>query len=353
MPKPLDEDLFKESTMTFGEHLEELRTCLFKALIGLAVGFLLGLAIGDWVVDRIQQPLRDALTTYYQDQTAEKIERRLDELRAAGYVVPEDPKAIKKFVDAESLMFEEVKVNPTELLRALKKAHPAQFSEIPLPMKDSQEEFDSGQLVSVFIWHPIAEDSRIQTKSLSAPEAFVIFIKASLMVGILISSPWIFYQIWSFVVAGLYPHEKQYVHIFLPFSLALFFSGAALAFIWVFPPVLKFLFYFNSELGIDPDPRISEWIGFVLMLPLGFGISFQLPLVMLFLERIGIFDVHAYLSKWRIAILVIFVLAMFLTPADPTSMLLMAGPLTVLYFGGILLCHWLPRRRSPIDPLDA
>jgi sec-independent protein translocase protein TatC len=68
---------------------------------------------------------------------------------------------------------------------------------------------------------------------------------------------------------------------------------------------------------------------------------------MLFLHRIGIFTVEAYLSKWRIAVLVIFVLAMFLTPADPVSMLLMAVPLTALYFGGIALCMWMPRIRSP------
>ena len=68
---------------------------------------------------------------------------------------------------------------------------------------------------------------------------------------------------------------------------------------------------------------------------------------MLFLERIGVFNIHAYLSKWRVAILVIFVIAMFLTPADPTSMFLMAVPLTVLYFLGILLCKYMPRRSSP------
>jgi sec-independent protein translocase protein TatC len=84
-----------------------------------------------------------------------------------------------------------------------------------------------------------------------------------------------------------------------------------------------------------------------MMLPLGFGISFQLPLVMLFLNRIGIFTLEAYLSRWRIAVLVIFVLAMFLTPADPISMLLLAVPLTILYFGGVALCKWLPRPKSP------
>jgi sec-independent protein translocase protein TatC len=112
---------------------------------------------------------------------------------------------------------------------------------------------------------------------------------------------------------------------------------------------LDFLFSFNASMNIDPDPRISEWLSFVLILPLGFGISFQLPLVMLFLNRIGIFSVGAYLEKWRIAILVIFVISMLLTPADPISMMLMAVPLTILYFGGIMLCKWMPRGRNPFD----
>jgi sec-independent protein translocase protein TatC len=106
---------------------------------------------------------------------------------------------------------------------------------------------------------------------------------------------------------------------------------------------------FNRWLGIEQDIRISEWLSFVLLLPLGFGIAFQLPLVMLFMERIGIFDVRAYLEKWRIAVLIIFVLGMMLTPADPYSMMLMAIPLTVLYFGGIALCRYMPKRKSPFD----
>ncbi len=116
----------------------------------------------------------------------------------------------------------------------------------------------------------------------------------------------------------------------------------------MFPFVLKFLFSFNQRIGIDPNPRLSEWLNFALFLPLGFGISFQLPLVMLLLERIGVFTIEIYISKWRIAILVIAVLSMMLTPADPSSMLLMGIPLTFLYFGGIGLCKWMPKRRSPV-----
>ena len=155
--------------------------------------------------------------------------------------------------------------------------------------------------------------------------------------------PWVFYQIWNFVASGLYPHEKKYVHLFLPFSLGLFLLGAATAYLFVFKPVLGFLLTFNSSLGVDPDPRISEWLGFVLLMPLGFGVSFQLPLVMLFLERIGVFNIRSYMEKWRIAVLVIFIISAILTPADPYSILFMAVPLTFLYFGGILLCYFLPK----------
>jgi len=113
--------------------------------------------------------------------------------------------------------------------------------------------------------------------------------------------------------------------------------------------VLNFLFTFNRGMNIDPDPRISEWLSFVLFLPLGFGIAYQLPLVMLFLHRIGIFSINAYLKKWRIAILIIFVASMLLTPADPVSMLMMAMPMTALYFLGIALCKWMPRNKSPFS----
>ncbi len=354
-----DEDLFKDTTMTFGEHLEELRVCLFKAVLGLVIGFLLGLLVARPVVRAIKGPLEDALKAYYQTKAEEDLTDKLAELQHVGYPLPEDPDELETLVEdlrlpdgtgLKDLKFDKVYVNPSELLYHLKQAHPEQFKDLPSATDDTHQQFGAHTLVPIFLWHPIEED--VKVTSLSAHEPFAIYIKAAFVVGLLLASPWIFFQIWSFVAAGLYPHEKRYIHVFLPFSLGLFLGGAALAFFFVFEPVLKFLFFFNDKLGIAQDIRISEWLGFVLILPLGFGIAFQLPLVMLFLERIGIFDVHVYLSRLRIAILLIFVLAMFLTPADPYSMLLMAIPLTILYFGGILLCKYMPRSRSPFDELE-
>ena len=200
------------------------------------------------------------------------------------------------------------------------------------------------ELQSITIWEPV----EVNVQALSVHEPFMIYIKASLVVGLILSSPWVFYQIWSFVAAGLYPHEKTVVYKFLPFSLGLFLAGAALAFFFVFEPVLDFLFRFNRQLNISAEPRISDWISFVLLLPVGFGVSFQLPLVMLLLEKLGICTMETYWAHWRTAVLIVFVLSMFLTPADPISMLLMAVPLTILYFGGIGLCH-VAGSRTTID----
>ncbi|MDZ7615987.1 MAG: twin-arginine translocase subunit TatC [Patescibacteria group bacterium] len=363
MPRLREEDLFANTTMTFGEHLEELRTCLFRAIAGLALGFLVGLYFGGDVVEFVQRPLKKALTKYRERQDIQMF----TEFQAEGKLPPGDIDRFRSLVEEDQLLASEIYLDPREILEQAQKLRP----ELPIaastpatasvsdasPGTDAasqSEAADQGirrkDMVRLFLWRP-AKDT-VKVTSLSVQEPFSIYVKAALVTGAVLASPWIFYQIWAFVAAGLYPHEKKYVHVFLPFSLGLFFVGAALAFFFVFEPVLEFLFAFNAWLGIEQDMRISEWLGFVLILPLGFGIAFQLPLVMLFLERIGIFDAHAYVVKWRIAILVIFVISMFLTPADPYSMLLMAVPLCVLYFGGVLLCMYMPRGKGLLSHWD-
>lgn len=333
--------------MTFGEHLEELRTCLWRAIFGIVLGFIVGIFAAENVVNWIQIPLRNALESFRAKQATEKVDECLGELVKKGY-----HKSIVDEASERRLAPQNVLVSPVEIAKELGIKPDSLPSAGAAKLAKGGTESSNSDLISITLWQPIEGSENTLPKTLSMHEAFAVYIKAALLVGVVLSSPWVFYQIWSFVAAGLYPHEKKYIHIFLPISLGLFMAGVATVFLFVFQPVLDFLFMFNSMLKIDPDPRIEYWMSFVLILPLGFGISFQLPLVMLFLERIGIFTVKAYISSWRIAVLVIFVISMFLTPADPTSMILMAVPLTVLYFGGILMCKFMPRSHSPYDDLD-
>jgi sec-independent protein translocase protein TatC len=202
----------------------------------------------------------------------------------------------------------------------------------------------------IFLWRDAEDDPRTKLTTLGTMEPFMVYMKSAMIAGLVIAGPWVFYQLWVFVAAGLYPHERKYVYVFLPWSIGLFLLGVATVFLLVFEPVLNFLVGFNRYLGLSPDPRMNEFLSWVLLMPLGFGIAFQLPLVMLFLNRIGIFSVEAYVSKWRIAVLTICIISAILTPADPWSMMFMAAPLCFLYVFGIFLCKW---RRQPARSLEA
>ena len=169
-------------------------------------------------------------------------------------------------------------------------------------------------------------------------------MKVSVYCGIVLASPWIFYQMWMFVAAGLYPHEKKYVHVYLPFSLFLFLCGVALCEFLVLPIGLHYLLGFNEWMGIQPELRLSDWLSFAIMMPLIFGAAFQTPLIMFFMERLGIVDVSFYQRHRRIAIFVLALAAALLAVSpDPLSMMAMAIPLWALYELGILLCKLSPK----------
>ncbi|RLS28739.1 MAG: twin-arginine translocase subunit TatC [Planctomycetota bacterium] len=331
-----DEDLFQSSTMTFGEHLEELRVCLIRATAGLAVAVLIGFAVGRPFVHLIEQPLKRALASYYSNRAIETFDT-WQPRAGEGPSLPYSRAEVIDAVEKHGMSFELREVHADRLARVLG------ASAAPAPTVEAERSgFGMDDLVPILLWQPMVKDARVSITTLSAQEAFGMYVKAAMLVGVVLASPWIFYQLWTFVAAGLYPHEKRYVHVFLPVSIVLFLAGVFLAFFFVFDFVLDYLLQFNAWLGLDPDPRISEWMGFVLILPIGFGIGFQLPLVMLFLERIGVVDVATYSSQWRMAVVIIFVVSAVLTPADPYSLLFLALPLCLLYFGGLAVCRWLP-----------
>jgi sec-independent protein translocase protein TatC len=149
----------------------------------------------------------------------------------------------------------------------------------------------------------------------------------------------VFYHIWAFVAAGLYPNEKKLVHVYLPFSLALFLGGVVICQFAVMPRAVEAMLWFNEWLDLDATLRLEEWLSFALLMPVVFGLSFQTPLVMMFAHKIGVITVDMYREKRRIAWFSMSIFAALITPSvDPVSMLFLWVPMGCLYELGILLC---------------
>jgi len=321
-----EHDLFTEErlmvTMSLGDHIEELRRRLALALLGLVVGVVVTLIpplnLGRRVVRQMQEPAQRTLGAFYAKQTAERA-AAADE---AGTYTP-----IPARISADAVARAARQVFP-DLPAPSVDALEGRYVEVPLELKDSR-------LMIALNDNIERSDNLI---ALGPMEPAVIFFKVCMVTGLVLASPWVFYQVWAFIAAGLYRHERVYLYKFLPYALGLFLAGASLCFFAVLPLTLRFLLEFNVWLGVKPMLRLSEWMGFATILPLVFGLCFQTPLVMLFLSMIGIFTAADYRSKRRIAFLIIAIVTAILTPGpDVSSMLLLSIPMVLLYELGILV----------------
>jgi len=173
-------------------------------------------------------------------------------------------------------------------------------------------------------------------------EAFTTYVRLSFFFGLFISFPIIALQFYFFIAPGLYKSEKKTVISILLFSPLLFIIGAALAYYFIFPLCFEFFLSFEvsgmeSKMPIEMEARISEYLDLVIQLIFGFGISFQLPVVLVLLVKIGVLSVESLRKKRKYWVILIFILAAILTPPDAISQVTMAVPMLLLYEIAILI----------------
>jgi len=262
-----DKDTFDNSTMSLGDHLEELRKRLLLALAGLAITFIICLIFGRYIIEFFKLPYVNVMT--------QKIQA----------------------------------VSSTE---------------------------------------PNAADIKEYTKlTVLAPAEIVIsYIKICLISGLVISSPWVFYQLWMFISAGLYAHEKRYVHLAVPFSAILFIAGALFFLLVVAQLCLGFFIKFSDVLNIDRNWTLQYYVSFITHLMLVFGLAFQTPTAIFFLNRTGLVSLKTLSNSRKYVILVIVIVAAMATPPDVVSQIALAVPLYALFELGILLSYLAGRKSS-------
>ncbi|MDP2816049.1 MAG: twin-arginine translocase subunit TatC [Rectinemataceae bacterium] len=183
-------------------------------------------------------------------------------------------------------------------------------------------------------------------------EVFFTYMKLAFYTGAMLAFPFIALQFYSFLAPGLYRKEKKVLIPYLMASPMLFVAGAAMAYYGIFPVAWKFFASFetlgdHSSMPIALETRVSEYLGLVMSLIMGFGLAFQLPVVITLLARAGFISSRTLTSKRRYAIVGIFILAAILTPPDVISQIGLALPLLVLYEGSIIAVKLIEKRRLP------
>jgi len=240
-----------ETTMSLGDHLEELRGRLISAIIGLVIALVICLCFGKYIVAFIEKPYIDAM----------------------------------------------------------------------------------------------GEDAKLQ--SIAPAEGIISYMKIGLIAGVILASPWIFYQLWQFVAAGLYPHEKKYVYKSIPFSAGLFITGALFFILVIAPQTLKFFVLFNERfLGVKSNFTFANYISFIGMLTLIFGLAFQTPIAIFVLYKTGLVSITDFRKFRKYVIFGIIVVASAVIPgSDPFSLFALVVPMVLLYELGIML-SWLSERKN-------
>jgi len=161
-------------------------------------------------------------------------------------------------------------------------------------------------------------------------EAFFTYLKVAFLGGLMLSSPVIIYEFWMFVAPGLYAEERRLMLPVVFLSSFFFIGGALFGYFIVFPLGFEFFLAFADE-NIQAMPSMKEYLSFSATMLLAFGVVFELPLVIIFLARLGVVSVEFLRKNRKYAILLIFIVAAILTPPDVISQIMMAIPLMILY----------------------
>jgi sec-independent protein translocase protein TatC len=337
------DDLFQDTRMSFGDHIEVLRQHLFRAIIWFSIAMCLSIYPLAWyVLHFIARPVEKELMVFHNERV------RL---------------AMEKLKDGDPTITEANK--PRDVVLSFPAARLRELLGLPAAAEAAKEGEEPNveflvQIRPIQFYDALSNAERLVGRpptlaTLRIEEAFMVYFKVAIYCGIVLGSPWIFWELWMFIAAGLYPHEKKYVYIYLPFSLGLFLGGVIFCEIWVIPYAVHYLLGFNRWIGdAEPDLRLNEWLSFAIMAPLVFGAAFQTPLVMLFLHKLGIVDVTVYRKQRRLAYFILALVAAFLAAApDAFNMMMLAIPLWGLYELGILLCHYQPRQEFDADEPDS
>jgi sec-independent protein translocase protein TatC len=203
---------------------------------------------------------------------------------------------------------------------------------------------DLYDLLAYPLMRTLPEGSKMVAIGVVTP--FLIPVKIAALVAFAIALPYVLYQVWAFVAPGLYAHERRLVMPLVIASTVLFFAGVAFCYFFVFGMVFDFIYKIAPK-SISVAPDIENYLNFAITMFLAFGVTFEVPIVVLILTRMGVVTLEQLAGVRPYFIVGAFVVAAIVTPPDVISQLLLAIPMCVLYEVGLLAARLFGRPRQP------
>ena len=219
-------------------------------------------------------------------------------------------------------------------------------------------EYIYGFLVEPFAQAVKDDNSNRRLIFTALQETFLTYLKVSFFTAFFVTCPYILMQIWKFVAPGLYKHEKKAIMPYLILTPILFFLGGMLVYYLIMPLAIKFFLSFEStgvstNLPIQLEAKVNEYLSLVMKLIFAFGISFQLPVVLSLLARIGVVDSEFLKTRRKYVVVIIFAAAAILTPPDPITQIGLAIPLLILYELSIFSVNFIEKKKIEQEEADA
>lgn len=313
-------DEVEASRMSLGDHLHELRSRLMRAVIAVVIAFAVIYGFREPAFEMVQGPHHWAISQLNQEK-ADVLEQRHLEAKAAS----------------ESTAAQGVTAPEREAWME-DPADPGTYFEPGYP--------EVKRLNSAY---------RLQTSLLNfaADSGFFVKMRVCFWLALFVAGPFALWEIWGFIAAGLYKHERKVIYTYFPMSLLLFVGGVLFGFFVLVPYALYFLGLDSIESrAMEVRMGVDQYLGFLKGLALALGAVFQLPVVMVALSRIGLVEPKTFAHFRKHTLVGALVIAAILTPPDPVTQLMMAGPVVLLYEAGVHLSKWAWRKQV-VGPTQA
>lgn len=340
-----------ESSMSFLDHLDELRKRIVRCALFIAVAFAVCWAFSDKIYHFLEIPVRRAM--------AEAKRSAATDLKQADTVVLGDladgtPLNFTFRTDCQIADRQGASVLiPVGTTMPVKVQHGSDGNpELAIDrdwFMNDQFIVKEGWVVPRTLYDPNVADNSPDNKLivLTAQGAFNLYIKVSFYAAIFFTVPFLLWQAWLFIAPGLYPHEKKYAIPFIAMASVFFLLGCAFAYWIAFPRAANFLLGVAANGNLRPQLTADDYFDLINTIMLGLGLVFEIPTVTFFMSRLGLVTPRMLLIVWRYAVIVIFILAAVLSPTtDIPNMLVFAAPMLMLYFFSVGIAWVFYKKRQ-------